>query len=296
MTETTCANPQIPPMPRAPDETSDTGAITRRVAEHFVAARLSARPLADYPGPLPQSLADAYDRQDAAIALWPDDIAGWKVGGVAAAWAARFPESRLVGPIFSRHIWRLRTAAITSLPVIAGGFAAIEAEYVFVLATSAPPARMDWTPEAAAGLVGELRVGIELAGSPLATINELGPAVVISDFGNNAGLALGNAILDWRLRPLESLTCEAHVDGRLVGRGGAAFVAGGPLAALAFALGCCARRGRPLRAGDLVSTGACTGIHPIRVGQEARIAFAGAPQMRCRAVDAQPVGPRQAPP
>jgi len=157
-----------------------------------------------------------------------------------------------------------------------------------VLAASAPAARTEWTAAQAGDLVGELRVGIELAGSPLATINDLGPAVVVSDFGNNAGLLLGEPIADWRTRPLASLTCETHLDGRRVGQGGAARIPGGPLAALAFALGCCARRGRALSAGDLVSTGACTGIHPIRIGEEARVAFVGAAELRCRAARASP--------
>jgi 2-keto-4-pentenoate hydratase len=263
------------------DEASDTADISRVVAERLVAARLSAQALREYPGPLPMTLAGAYGRQDAAIALWPDEIAGWKVGGIGDPWATRFRETRLAGPIFRRRIWRAEAAAIVSLPVIAGGFAAVEAEFVFVLAESAPAARTAWSPAQAADLVGELRVGIELAGSPLATINELGPAVVVSDFGNNAGLVLGGTIAEWRSVPLESLTCETYVGGRCVGRGSAASIAGGPLAALAFALGCCARRGRPLRAGAVISTGACTGIHPVRIGQEARVAFAGVPQLRC---------------
>ena len=45
------------------------------------------------------------------------------------------------------------------------------------------------------------------------------------------------------------------------------------LAALRFALVRCARRGMPLRAGQLVSTGAATGIHDIRAGQRARVTF-----------------------
>ena len=210
------------------------------MAERFVAARLAANALQDYPGPLPTTLIDAYARQDTAIALWPDDIAGWKVGGIADPWAARFGESRLVGPIFHRHLWHARAGAAIPVPIIPDGFAAVEAEHVFVLAAPAPAARSEWTLEQAADLVGELRVGIELAGSPLATINELGPAVVVSDFGNNSGLLLGEPI-DWRSRPLDSLTCETHLGGRRVGQGGAAAIAGGPLAALAFALACCAR-------------------------------------------------------
>lgn len=258
------------------------------MAERFVAARLSARALADYPGPLPVTLADAYARQDAAIALWPDDIAGWKVGGIGDAWAARLGESRLVGPIFRRRLWRASADVAAPLPIIPGGFAAVEAEYIFVLAASAPAGRTEWTAAEAADLVGELRIGIELAGSPLRTINELGPAVVVSDFGNNAGLLLGEPLADWRARPLESLTCETHVNGCRAGGGSAASIAGGPLAALAFALGCCARRGRALRNGDVISTGACTGIHAVRVADEARIAFAGAAPMLCRTVSAKP--------
>jgi len=51
---------------------------------------MTACALQDYPGPLPATLAEAYARQDAAINLWPDDIAGWKVGGVPNSWVARF--------------------------------------------------------------------------------------------------------------------------------------------------------------------------------------------------------------
>jgi len=271
-----------------PATTDTIAAIRQGVAERFVAARLSARALQDYPGLLPATLDEAYARQEAAIALWPDDIAGWKVGGIVDAWAARVGDSRLVGPIFRRHVWRAGAAAVTPLPIIPGGFAAVEAEFVFVLGISAPATRTEWTAAAAADLVGELRVGVELAGSPLATINELGPAVVVSDFGNNAGLLLGEPVPDWRSRLPESLTCEAHVNGRRVGRGAAAAIPGGPLAALAFALGCCARRGRALRGGDVISTGACTGIHPIGIGDEAGVAFAGAAELRCRGVRAEP--------
>lgn len=281
-------------MPRS--SSTDTIAIRQSVAERFVAARLTARALRDYPGPLPTTLDEAYARQEAAIALWPDDIAGWKVGGIADSWAARVGDSRLVGPIFRRHVWRASAvAAAIPLPIIPGGFAAVEAEFVFVLRTSAPATRIEWTPAEAADLVGELRVGVELAGSPLATINELGPAVVVSDFGNNAGLLLGEPISDGCLRPSESLACETHVNGHRVGRGSADSIPGGPLAALAFALGWCARRGRALRDGDVISTGACTGIHPIHIGDEARVAFAGVAELHCRGVRAEPATLRRPP-
>lgn len=260
------------------------------IARHFVCARLGARALDEYPGPLPASLDEAYARQDAAIELWPDRVVGWKVGKIPQGWVDIVGEERLVGPIFARHVQIQLPDECLALPVIDGGFAAVEAEYIFVLGRSAPPGKLDWTPEAAAECVGELRLGIEFAGSPLATINHLGPAVVVSDFGNNAGLLLGPVVERWRAQTLDSLSCETFVGGRLVGRGGAASISGGPLTALAFALNRCARRGRPLVAGDVVSTGASTGIHDIRIGERACVEFAGGVVLHCVAERALPRG------
>ena len=124
----------------------------------------------------------------------------------------------------------------------------------------------------------------------MAMINEWGPAVVVSDFGNNAGLVLGPAIPDWHGRDEDALSCETFIDDRSVGTGRASAISGGTLAALRFALSRCARRGMPLKAGQLVSTGAATGIHDIRAGQRARIEFAGIATIHCVAVPAQPKG------
>src|SRR5262249_30975439 len=151
----------------------------------------------------------------------------------------------------------------------------------------APTNKWQWQPEEAAHLAMAMHVGIETAGSPLATINELGGAVVVSDFGNNAGLLLGPAIPDWRSRAFESLTTETFIEGKSVGRGRAMSLPGGPLASLAFALSRCARRGMPMKSGYVISTGATTGVHDIRVGQESRVVFAGCGELLCRAVPAQ---------
>jgi 2-keto-4-pentenoate hydratase len=247
----------------------------RGIARQLVQARLGARALPRYPGPLPAGLDQGYVRQDIAISLWPAPVAGWKVGKIGDDWAARLGEDRLVGPIFADNLQEAGASA-ARFPVIAGGFAAVEAEFVFVLGADAPTGKTEWSEDEAAALVAELRVGVELAGSPLPDINRLGPAVVVSDFGNNAGLVLGPRIADWRRHGDDSLQCETFIGGRSVGTGRASSIVGGTLAALRFALSRCARRGLPLRAGQLVSTGAATGIHDILAGDAARVAFAGA--------------------
>lgn len=256
------------------------------VAEDFVRARLNAEALPDFPGDIPATLNTAYAYQDRAIALWPDNLAGWKVGRIGPPWLERVGEDRLVGPIFRRGIRLAPPEAVIEFPVFKGGFAAIEAEFVFRLAADAEPDKTLWTPQEAAQLVSAVHVGIETAGSPLAAINELGPTVVVSDFGNNTGLLLGPAIADWRRRPLEALTCATFIEGNPVGRGAAASVPGGPLAAVAFALGRCARRGLPMKSGYVIATGAVTGSHDIRIGERARVRFDGIGEILCRAVPA----------
>ncbi|HWS77591.1 MAG TPA: 2-keto-4-pentenoate hydratase [Thermomonas sp.] len=264
-------------------EDTDSWEIARRL----VKARLDASALPQYPGTIPQSLDAGYACQDAAIHLWPTSIAGWKVGRIPPEWETRLGEERLVGPIFSNRVQR-HAAIPARFPVITGGFAAVEAEFVFVLAQDAPPGKLAWTADEAAALVKALHVGVEFAGSPLPDINRLGPPVVVSDYGNNAGLLLGPEVADWRQRLDDGLDCETFIDGASVGTGGTESIHGGLLAALAFALAKGARRGRPLRAGQLVSTGAATGIHDIVAGQLARVVFPGIAELEVETVKALP--------
>jgi 2-keto-4-pentenoate hydratase len=250
-------------------------------AAQFVTARRCGGAFTQYPGTPPPDLAAAYRCQDEAISLWNDAIVGWKVGWIPEPLSVEYGAQRLVGPIFQRSLRRLNGVGTTSAGVFEHGFAAIEAEFVFELARDAPADIVEWSPETARALVKTLYVGVEIASSPLKDINDYGPAVIASDFGNNAGLLLGSEVVGWETRSLESLRCETRIDGEVVGRGSAAAVSGGPLAALAFVLGLNARRGRPLKAGELITTGAATGVHPIHVGQAAEAVFPGIDSIHC---------------
>lgn len=267
----------------------------RSIAERFVAARLAATPLSSYPGVIPQDMDSAYQCQDAAIDLWPDEIAGWKVGWISEDLQRVYGEERVVGPIFRHAVRPVRLDEEVEIPVFGGGFGAVEAEFIFRLGTDAPPGKVDWSDDEAAGLVEAMHIGVEPASSPLAAINDLGPAVVVSDFGNNAGLLVGPAVADWRRRIATGMTCETFIDGASVGTGGTARLPKGPLGALAFALMRNARRDRPMRAGCLVSTGAASGIHDIAPGQRAALVFEGIGALRCRAVAARPAARPEAP-
>jgi 2-keto-4-pentenoate hydratase len=259
-------------------------AATAAIAARFVEARLQARALPDFPGVIPADLAAAYRVQDLAIAHWPDAVVGWKVGYIQPQRRDASGDDRLLGPIFRRQLWPVDGRL--DVPVFVGGFGAVEAEYVLRLQADAPADKLDWSPQEAAALPATLHIGIEVASSPLATINALGPCVVVSDFGNNNGLAIGDEIPDWLRLDESTLRAETWIDGERVGTGGATKLPGGLLGAYAFALSRSARRGRPLRAGDLVATGNATGIHDIAVGQTAQVRFEGYGAIDGRAVAA----------
>ena len=259
---------------------ADAALAPSEVARRFVSARLAARALSGFPGAIPADMAAGYAIQEAAIGLWPDEVAGWKVGRIPLELQASLNAQRVMGPVFRANVSQA-TGTPTQVFAIPGGFAAVEAEYIYRMGEDAPAAKTDWTPEAALDLVEEELVGVEFAGSPLAAINVLGPRVVAADFGNNAGLILGRAIPDWRRRTDDWPPCEAWVDGKLVGRGAPSSLPGGPAASLAFLMNAVAARGRPLKRGQLVTTGAASGIHDIEAGQTARITFGDLDEIRC---------------
>lgn len=272
-------------------ETTPGSQDLAKIAGSFVEARARGASLPDFPGSIPADLVTAYRVQDLAIARWPDRVVGWKVGYIAAERRDGSGDDRLLGPIFSAGLLNA-TGGNVVFPVFSGGFAAVEAEYVLRLQADAPEGKTDWTPEEAASLPATLHLGVEVASSPLATINVLGPRVVVSDFGNNNGLILGSEIPDWLAIPEAQLTCDTFIEERLVGSGGATTLPGGLRTAFAFALSRSAKRGRPLKAGDLIATGNATGIHDIAVGQSARISFAGFGDIACRARAAVPESTR----
>ena len=257
------------------------------IAARLVSARLDARALDAFPGVQPVSLEQGYIVQEVAIHLWPDQIAGWKIGLVPPALRERLGSDRVAGPIFSRAV--KQAEGVVEFPVFEGGFAAVEAEFVFRIGGDAPPGKTVWSEDEAAALVAGLHIGVETAGSPMAFINDLGPTVVASDFGNNAGLIVGAEVKDWRAR-MKDLRARTEIDGKTVGEGEAMGLPGGPLAGLTFLLSHLARRERPLKAGQYVSSGAVTGVHDIVAGQSARLSFGGDGAIECHAVRAKAAG------
>lgn len=119
---------------------------------------------------------------------------------------------------------------------------------------------------------------VEAASSPLATLPTLGALAAITAFGNNSGLIIGPSV---DLTALAGQTADVTIDGDPVGTAPLWADPDGPLTALAFALGQAAALGRPLERGQIVSTGALTGVHKVTIGQRCTARFGDLATIDC---------------
>ncbi|HRE20946.1 MAG TPA: hypothetical protein PKW21_07935 [Rhabdaerophilum sp.] len=258
------------------------------IARAFRVARLEAVALDQFPVAVPGTLAEAYRVQDEAIAAFPDQVGGWKIAGIQPQFRPVLGAERLAGPVMAAGIRHAGPESPVPFAVFEDGFAALEAEFIFVMGRDIRPGE-DLSDGRLADAVGSMFAGAETAGSPLGIINDIGPLAVISDFGNNSGVIVGGEIAGWRSRDLSDLTASVTINGEAVGSGSAANVAGGPLAALRFLVGNLGARGITLRAGEYVSTGMTTGIHAVKPGDMAHFEFCDGIRFRAEAIRARPM-------
>jgi len=103
---------------------------------------------------------------------------------------------RLAGPIFKKTVKTCDDGATLDMGSYPNGFVAVEAEYIVFLKNVSRIEGRDIALDDMAQIVEAVHVGVEIASSPIQNINSFGPLVVVSDFGNNAGLVIGPKVED----------------------------------------------------------------------------------------------------
>ncbi|AWB65258.1 hypothetical protein C2869_01815 [Saccharobesus litoralis] len=249
-----------------------------QLSDTLFSARSQKQVLESYPGKVPSTLEEAYQVQDLSIKKATEQIVGWKIGMVPPELREQMQSERIMGPIFSNVYHYVGKAhqdgEKVDLPVFDGGFIAIEAELVLEIAQDITPGSVD-TSQGVEHLVKNVYTGIEIASSAVPDLNSYGPAAIISDFGNNYGMVVGNPIEDWQ-NVIARTQTSLYIDGELINQAPTNGVLNGPMAALAFLIDCSAKRGITLPAGTFVCSGAITGVHETLVGAKSTADFAEA--------------------
>jgi 2-keto-4-pentenoate hydratase len=251
------------------------------IASSFVNARAAGAALAAFPGIAPTTLVEAYAVQDAGISLTPDVIAGWKVGRILPPLDAQYGAERVCGPVFSTLLLLQDGATPQRGKVFGGGFGAAEAELLLRIGDAPPRGKSDYTLESAAALIDRVHIGIEIASSPFAGVNDIGPTAIVSDFGNNNGLVIGPEVADWQNSGYADWEVVTRIDGTEVGRGRANAFPDGPLGSVHFLLNNLGERGIDIAPGTWVSTGAITGVHIVGPGAHVEARFGDALVTSC---------------
>lgn len=261
--------------------------VEATISQRLLQARKAAISLPAFPGQLPSDTKTAYAIQHQSINSWPDEVSGWKVGGISTLFLEQFAARRLAGPIFKSQTLTAPGSEAVTASVFENGFAAVEAEFVIRTAVTLSPAEPVKTGEELKECIASIHMGVEIASSPMADINELGPGAIISDFGNNAGLIVGPQIMNWRERAADDIDISVVINAVEAGAirtriSEDAFAAFEFLSELSHA------RGIELPAGTLVTCGALSGIHNVEIGDLASVVFAGLGKLDIRVAKRPP--------
>ena len=212
------------------------------------------------------SESEAYQVQDAVFAaLWS--------GSRPAAWKAGGPSDKVAptaSPIPAENVLHSPASVSGATMHMIG----VEAEVAFRLAKDLPPRTRPYSERSVAAAVGEVLVTIELCDTRLAGWKETSGLWKLADFQNNAGLVVGSGTKDWQKVDFLQQEAEFRIGARVVKVKGAHSF-GNPFRLLPWLARHCSKRGLGLHAGDVITTGAWTGLEIAQPGDEVTARFAG---------------------
>jgi 2-keto-4-pentenoate hydratase len=243
---------------------SGLAAITK-ATKLLTDARRSRKP-AVIAGVTLQKEEEAYRVQDAVFAeLWP--------GARPAAWKAGGPSDKVeptAAPIPREQVLRSPASVAGASMQMIG----VEAEVAFRLAKDLPPRSRPYSERSVAAAVGEALVVIELCDTRLANWKKTPGVWKLADFQNNGALVVGSGTRDWQKIDFLQQEVEFRIGAR-VAKAKGAHSFGNPFRLLPWLVRHAAKRGLGLHAGDVITTGAWTGLEIAKLGDEVTAKFPG---------------------
>jgi len=194
------------------------------------------------------------------------EVAGYKIGATAQV---SMDLLGVGGPFFGplyREVFR-GDGATVRLPMAHSPM--IEAEFVVGLASDLPPRDAPWSLDEVRRAVAWVAPGLEIVGTRIEGGLAGAGMLAIADGGANIDFVLGPTDGDWRGADLSSHPVVLLVNGAEAASGNSGMlVFGNPIAGVAWLANRPELAPRGLRAGNAITTGTCTGIHPLSPGDE----------------------------
>jgi 2-keto-4-pentenoate hydratase len=215
----------------------------------------------------PASLEEAYAVQAEITRLSGHDIRGFKVGSTSKeAQQLLGTTEPASGPVLGPYL-HASPARVAIVPLQKP---AIEGEFVYRLGQNLPPRPEPYAEVEVAAAVDAVAGAIEVVGTRVAGgLAGKGRFLVTADGGVNVALVTGQWATDWRGLDLKSHRVCMTINGEPRGHGEGARALGHPMNVLVWLANQQSRFGRGLLAGDIVSTGTCTGLDRVAPGDHA---------------------------
>ena len=211
------------------------------------------------PAWVPQDLAGAMDLQR-SVAADLGAVRGWKISGLTAEQQRTMGVTTpIAAPLLDPWVRSSGDANFTRRQFVRPR---LECEFAFELKTDLPSRREAYTRSEVEAAIGALRIGVEVVDSRL----PIGSPVLmeLADDLNNGAYVLGAANPAWQhIRYAEQAIALRWHDGtkttEIAAGDGRPILDGDPVAAVVLLANLAALAPRGLSAGDVVTTGSCTG-------------------------------------
>ncbi len=238
-----------------------------RCARILAYARQTGEPVGGLPAEAaPRGEEEAFAIQRQVLDILGDSVAGWK----CATPPGRSPSGACLGRSgFLRSPARLKFRADREM--------GIEAEIAFRLAADLP-GRSDGQPYTRADVEGAIAAALpvlELVQSRYTDRQEVPEAVGLADSISNFGLVCGGEVMGWRGLDLSRLRVKLTFGEEVRADGVGGNPSGDPLLPIIWLANRLPELGMQLSAGEIVTTGSCTGLLFVKPGVAITATFEG---------------------
>ena len=213
------------------------------------------------------SVEAAYQAQRIATGLAGLPRGGWKVG------ATSVEPQRLLGATEPATAPMARANCHRSPATVAvfpNQSPCIEGEFAFRFARPLPPRAESYALQEVLDSIESVMPAIEVVGCRFeGGFDGLGALRLVADATAHTSFVYGEPTKDWRNMDLRAHRVALHRNGQLIAEGVGANVLDGPLSVLLWTANHLSRLGDAIEAGEIITTGTCTGITPVQPGDTA---------------------------
>jgi len=198
----------------------------------------------------PDTVDDAYAIQEIVTEQLGAGISAWKT-------SAPDPVSvPIAAPIYSDLVYTSGSEIPASELFVIG----IEGEIAFRIGCDLPSRDKPYFPEDLLESISDMLPVIEIVDTRMQEGFSENKNLMLADNQSNGGLVVGEGSSNWKSLDFARLEASVTVDGVIEYSGITGNRAGDLFCLMAWAANHCANRGRPFRAGDIITTGTYTGI------------------------------------